>query len=220
LLLAFAALFVVLSGRAQGGRDSLTMAMVVPHQAVKFSPLHLINFYPTFEFSYEQKIAPQVTVQLEAGYVLNYSNEWDEDFIDKRGVKLKLEGRYYFFGRTDKRKVYYVAGEVYSNIINFDRVRTTEECFDVNCGHIFRRTAEYKIEYREKGFSVKAGLIKRFGKFLFDLNSGLTLRDIEYREPPILAEQFSDWMFGEIPNERDRTTWSPNIGVRFGYGIR
>lgn len=197
------------------------MAMCIPQQAIKFSPLHLINFYPTIELSFEQKVAPQVTLQLEAGYVLDYETDWNEEFLDKRGVKLKLEGRYYFFGRTDKRKAYYIAGEAYANIINFDRILTTEECFDVNCDHVFRRTAEYKFEYREKGFSIKAGLMKRAGKFLFDFNSGLTVRDIEYREPENWVEQFSDdWTIWDIPNETDRIVLSPNFGIRFGYTIR
>lgn len=204
---------------AQGGRDSLTMAMVVPEQAVKFSPLHLINFYPTLELSFEQKIASQTTLQLEAGYVLDYNNDWNEEFLDKRGIKLKLEGRYYFFGRIDRRKAYYMAGEAYTNIINFDRVRTTNECFDINCDHAFTRTDEHKVEYREKGFSIKAGMLKRFGKFLFDLNSGITLRDINYNKPAV-AEFDEDWTFWEIPNESDRITLSPNFGFRLGYTIR
>jgi hypothetical protein len=221
LALAFAGVFTTLPGYAQGGKDSLTMAMCIPQQAVKFSPLHLINFYPTIEFSFEQKIASQVTLQLEAGYVLDYETDWNEDFLNKRGVKLKLEARYYFFGRIDKRKAYYVAGEAYSNIINFDRVITTQECFDIECDHPFMRTAEYKMEYREKGFSIKAGLVKRFGKFLLDLNSGLTVRDIEYREPSNWIEQFpDDWTIWDIPNETDRIVLSPNFGIRFGYTIR
>ena len=124
---------------AQGGRDSLTMTMLVPQQAIKFSPLHLINFYPTLEFSFEQKVSSQVSMQLEVGYVLDYNNDYDDDFLNKRGVKLKLEGRYYFFGRTDKRKIYYLAGEAYANVINFDRASSTQECFDATCDNIFIR---------------------------------------------------------------------------------
>jgi hypothetical protein len=206
---------------AQGGRDSLTMAMLVPQQAIKFSPMHLVNFYPTIEFSFEQKVATRTTLQIEAGYVLDYNNDWNEEFLDKRGVKGKLEGRYYFFGRTDKRKIYYLAGEVYGNFINFDRVSSREECFDVNCEHAFIRTVAYKMEYREHGFSFKIGLIKYVGKFFFDFNSGWTIRDIEYREPVNFSGGFTeDWTLWEIPNEDDRVTFSPNVGIRFGYRLR
>jgi hypothetical protein len=207
---------------AQGGKDSLTMAMLVPRQAVKLSPLHLINFYPTIELSFEQKIAPQVTLQLEGGYVLNYSNDWDEDFLDKRGVKLKLESRYYFFGRTDRRKIYYLAGEAYTNIINFERRSSREECFDAACEHMFIRYENAKMAYREKGFTVKAGLIKYAGKkFFFDFNSGWTIRDIEYRElTNILSEERDFFEFFDIPNEEDRIVLSPNVGARIGYRFR
>jgi hypothetical protein len=208
-------------GYSQGGQDSLTMAMLVPQQAIKFSPNHLVNFYPTLEFSFEQKIARQETVQLEAGYVLNYSNDTNEDFQNKRGVKLKLEGRHYFFGRTDRQKIYYLAGEIYANIINFDRSRRIRECFDVECEHEFIREATYKMEYREKGFTMKVGLLRYAGNFLFDFSTGWTVRDIEYREPPGIPRDFEeDWTFLEIPNEDDRIAFSPNFGIRVGYRLK
>ncbi len=211
---------ISLNCAAQGGRDSLTMAMLVPQQAVKFSPLHLLNFYPTLEFSFEQRIAPRVTVQLEAGYVLNFNN-WDEDFLDKRGVKLKLEGRNYFFGRTDKRKLYYLAGEIYANIINFDRTTSIQECFDMSCEHPFIRYATGTMAYREKGITVKAGLMKYYGRFFFDISSGWTIRDIRYFElSDFQLEQNTGWAFWEIPNEDDRIILAPNLGARIGYRLR
>jgi hypothetical protein len=210
-----------LLGYAQREKDSLTMAMLVPQQAIKFSPLHLINFYPTVEFSFEQKITSQVTLQAEFGYVLNYSNEWNEDFIDKRGAKIKLEGRYYFFGRTDRKKIYYIAGESYVNLVNFERSRRIRECFDLECEHEFMRDITYTMKYREKGFTIKAGLVWYAGKFMFDFSSGWTVRGIEYREPAGIPTDFSDdWIFFEIPNEDDRIALSPNIGIRLGYRLR
>ena len=205
---------------AQGGKDSVTMAKLVPKQAIKFSPLHLINFYPTLEFSFEQKIASQVTLQFEGGYVLDYDNDTNDNFLNKRGTKLKLEGRYYFFGRTDRRKIYYIAGEGYANIINFDRTTSSQECFDANCQNIFIRFHEAKMAYREKGFTVKAGFLKYTGKhFFFDFSSGWTIRDIEYRElTNVLSDDNGDvWDFLDIPNEDDRIALSPNVGARIGY---
>lgn len=206
---------------AQGGRDSLTMTMLVPRQAIKFSPLHLINFYPTFELSFEQKVARQVTVQLEGGYVLNYSNDWNTEFMDKRGVKLKLEGRYYFFGRMDKQKLYYVSGEAYANIINFERNFSQQECFDLDCEHIFIRHEMATMGYREKGFTIKAGLMKYFGNFFFDFNSGWTVRDIEYRELTDFGiERNREWGIFDIPNEDKRIILAPNVGARLGFRFR
>lgn len=222
-LLLLSCIFLVDAASAQGGKDSLTMAMLVPKQAVKFSPLHLINFYPTLEFSFEQKIASKVTLQLEGGYVLDYDNDTNDSFLNKRGAKVKLEARYYFFGRTDKRKIYYIAGEGYANIINFDRTTSTQECFDVNCENIFIRFQDAKMAYREKGFTIKAGLIKYAGEhFFFDFSSGWTIRNIEYRElTNVLADDNDDvWDFLDIPNEDDRIALSPNVGARVGYRFR
>ena len=199
------------------------MAMLVPQQAIKFSPHHLVNFYPTVEFSFEQKISSQVSLQLEGGYVLDYNNDTNDDFLNKRGTKVKLESRYYFFGRTDKRKIYYIAGEAYANIINFDRLTSTQECFDANCQNIFVRYQEAKMAYREKGFTVKAGLLKYVGKkFFFDFSSGWTIRDIEYRELTNIlgTDSGDDWDFLDIPNEDDRIALSPNLGARIGYRFR
>ncbi|HEY0744331.1 MAG TPA: hypothetical protein VGD40_22845 [Chryseosolibacter sp.] len=215
-----AATVVSLSGYSQGGSDSLTMAELVPQQAVKLSPLHLINFYPTIQMSFEQKVASHVTMQVEGGYVLNYNNDLDGDYFNKRGGKAKLEGRYYFFGRTDKQKMYYVAGEVYYNFVNFNRNATQRECFDIECEHEFIRTITGKMAYREKGFTIKAGLFKYFGKFFFDLSSGWTIRAVNYQELTNVLPADEEWQIWEIPNEEDRVVPGPYVGGRLGYRIR
>jgi hypothetical protein len=204
-------------------QDSLTVAMLVPDHAIKLSPLHLINFYPTLELSYEKRILPEITLQAELGYVLNLDTQYKhEQFQDKRGVKMKLETRYYFWGRTDRRKLYYIAGEVYSNIINFDRGQSRVECYDLECNFQYRREYFYKMRYRENGFTFKAGLLKYlFHDFFFDLNSGLTLRNIRYHRPAELGFQFEDgWSFLNIPNENNRVVLSPNLGIRLGYRLK
>jgi hypothetical protein len=205
-------------------QDSASFEVLVPRHAVKISPLHLINFYPTLELSYERQIAKQITLQFEVGYLLDYGSDLYSDFQNKRGVKLKLEGRYYFWGRTDRRKLYYLSVEPYMNAVNFDRQDSRRECFDLECNHIYMREYFYKMEYREQGVSVKLGLLRyMFGSnFIFDLNSGFTLRVIRYKEPGNLVGEFGegDWTFLDIPNETDRVTISPNLGVRLGYRIR
>jgi hypothetical protein len=204
-------------------QDSLSVSMLVPDHAIKVSPLHLINFYPTFELSYEKSILPDVTLQAELGYVLDLGTEYkNQEFQNKRGVKMKLETRYYFWGRTDKRKLYYIAGEVYGNIINFDRGQSRVECYDLECNFEYRREYLYKMRYRENGFTVKAGLMKYlFRNFFFDINSGLTLRNIKYHRPAEFEFQFEDdWSFFNIPNENNRVVLSPNLGLRLGYRLK
>lgn len=205
-------------------QDSLSFDTLVPEHAIKFSPLHLINFYPTIEVSYERKIAKRITLQFEVGYLLDYGSDLYSDFHNKRGVKLKLEGRHYFWGRIDRRKLYYVSVEPYMNIVNFDREDMRQECFDLECNHIYTRQYFYTMEYREQGVSVKLGLLRYMfrSNFMFDLNSGFTLRVVRYKEPANLVGGFGDddWTFLNIPNETDRVTISPNLGIRLGYRFR
>ncbi len=214
---------VILCGSLCHAQDELTVDMLVPDKAIKVSPLHLINFYPTVQVAYEQKILKRLTAQLDAGYVVRYTNAvTNSEFKDKRGVKGKLEARYYFWGRADKRKLYYAAAEGYMNVVNFDREDSRTECFDLECTNTFRRIYDYKVEYREQGFSLKAGMLKYFSKrIMFDINSGFTLRFVRYNKPNLIPEFSEDAeFFLDIPNENNRITVSPNLGVRFGYRLK
>jgi hypothetical protein len=203
-------------------QEEFTVDMLVPDKAIKVSPLHLINFYPTFQVAYEQKIFDRITAQLDVGVVVRYNTNQNTEFKDKRGMKGKLETRYYFWGRTDKRKLYYVSAEGYVNAVDFDRQDTRTECYDLECTSLFRRTYDYKVEYREKGFSVKAGMLKYFSRrIMFDINSGFTLRFVNYKKPNFVREFNEDTMFFlDIPNETKRVAFSPNLGVRFGYRLK
>lgn len=201
-------------------QDSLNIDKLVPGSAVKFSPLHLLNFYPTVEVSYEHKLFQRVTLQAEVGYVLDY--HYETEFDDKRGVKLKLEPRYYFWGRTDREKIYYASAEPYFYVINFDRTDSREECFDMECTSRFRRTYQYKVKYRENGITLKAGYIRYYSRFFLDFNSGLTLRNIRYYKPDLSGADFDEGplMFIKIPNEENRITIAPHLCVRLGYRLK
>lgn len=203
-------------------QDSVLRERLIPIRALKVSPLHLLNFYPTIQLSVEQRIRPRFTLQAEAGYVLNYTND-DFSFQDKRGVKLKLEGRYYFGSASGRKRIYYSAIEPYANIINFDRDAEVTECFDLECNHLYTRRYDYRVTYREHGVSVKVGVLGYLGAHLFlDFSSGLTLRNICYDEPP-LVRGFNEVDGGnifQIPNEDDRIAISPNLGLRLGYRLR
>jgi hypothetical protein len=192
---------------------------LVPPMAIKVSPLHLLNFYPTIEWSYEQRIRPRITTQAEVGYVVDYGYDQDEDFRDKRGVKLKLEGRYYFGAPASEKRIYYSAMEPYLNIINFDRREVVKECFDKECLHEYTRQYIDKIKYREYGVSFKIGLLRYVDSRTFiDLNTGVTVRNIRYEKP---AGRFKGVQWGiAIPNENNRIALSPCFGFRLGYRLK
>lgn len=203
--------FVTTIGRAQGVEPELTL---VPTNAIKLSPFHLINFYPTLEVSYERKIWKRFTFQTEVGYVLNYQTQ-ATDYQNKRGVKLKFEPRYYFHQKGD-RVLYYGAVEYYNNIINFDREVHVTECFDVDCVNQFDRLYFYKVKYREQGVSFKGGMTIHFNKVFLDFNAGISIRSIDY-DDPLDVDGLDDNFLYFGPNEEDRTVPSPCLGIRVGY---
>ena len=202
-------------------RDSSWSA--VPGSAIKASPLHLINFYPTIQVSYEQRILPRVTLQAEGGYVLDYGTD-DESFENRRGFKARLEGRFYLGPLVDRARIHYVSLEPYMNKVDFDRYAIVEECFDGDCSYPYVRRFPYTIEYREHGVSVKAGMVwYLYSNFFIDGNAGLTFRNIEYNKPelPPGAGHNDDSLLSlNIPNETSRLGFSPNLGVRIGYRFK
>lgn len=218
---ALFAFFLLAAQTVAYAQEPVTESALVPHAAIKVSPLHLLNFYPTLEWSFEQRILPSFTLQAEAGYVLDFGSDTDYDFRHKRGVKLKLEGRYYFGSVSDRKKIYYGAVEPYLNVINFDRYFSVQECFDLECNHLYRREYFGKVAYREHGVSVKIGLLRYLGQRTFlDMSTGVTLRNVRYEEPP-RPRSFNEFdeqnFFFPVPNENDRMGFSPNLGLRFGY---
>ena len=213
--------FVHVVACAQSAVDSVS---VVPFSVVKISPFHLLNFYPTAELAYEQRVFKRVTVQAEGGYVLDYGSNSDIKFQNKRGVKLKFEGRYYFGSTTGRETVFYSALEPYMNIIDFDRYGVEQECFDAECYHPYNREFIMVVRYRERGTSVKGGMLWYSDPpFLIDVNIGFTLRDIHYYEPALPpGAQINDepGFLRMRPSEEDRRDVSPVLGMRLGYRLK
>lgn len=205
-------------------QDSLRYEKLVPRHALKFSPFHLLNFYPTLEFSYEKKITRTFTAQAEYGYVLSYNQ--DESYHDKRGYKLKLEVRKYFAPVVYRSLIFYGAAEYYRNNIDFNRLFSEQACFGTDCEHTFIRHRYYPVQYNEQGFSVKFGVVKYFfTNFFMDVNSGWTMRFVDYdeiRPNGIMAfpDDVEDDLFFDIPNEEDRVVPCPVLGIRIGYRFR
>ncbi len=213
-------IFLLMSSVAMAQDSLWTEAALLPGRAIKLSPLHLLNFYPTLQVSYEQSVGDRVALQLEGGYVMEYVSR--EDYQDRRGFKAKFETRYYLSGVARKRKLYYTAGEVYGNFVNFDRTDQVEDCFDVGCTQTFTQTRRYLVKYREQGLNVKFGYVRylRFETRAFmDVSVGLSLRNIRYKKPFEMGEIDEDFFGGPAPNERDRFAVSPYGGLRFGYKL-
>lgn len=198
---------------------NFTEDMLVPDHAVKFSPMHLVSFYPTAQFSYEVKLFRLFTMQAEGGYVLPHT--YDQNFQDMRGAKLKLEARQYFNWHS-KSVVCYFAFEGYQNIVNFDRETWYDECFDGNCQNQYRTFFDFKVKYREHGVSLKYGMLWYIARphFFLDVNGGFSIRSINYNKPEGMIDRNEDDRdLFTTPNEEDRVMLYPCIGIRIGYRI-
>lgn len=215
----FIIFFLLISGTSFG-QDSL-LNKLIPRHALKFSPYHMIGFYPTLQLAYEAKVAHRFTVQLEGGYVLDYPFNHDQSYQNKRGGKGKLELHYYMLASRRARLIYYGALELYYNAVDFSRLNTQVECYDIECNHTYRRTFNYTVTYREPGFGFKVGFVKYFSRFFMDINSGWGLRFIDYTDPHEPVGNDGGWgSLFPIPNEEDRVTPSPIVGIRLGYRLR
>jgi len=188
--------------------------------AIKFSPFHLIGFYPTIQLAYERGLTDNFSLQGEVGYVLRYKSD-DIEFKDKRGIKLKVEPRFHLLPDIYRERSSYIAGEIYLNAINFDRQEWRTECFDVECQNNYLQRYDYLVRYREMGFGFKYGFARYFDDFIVDLNCGWAVRFVDYKKPDLLRqflEEESEWF--EIPNERKRVGFMPLVGIRFGYRLQ
>lgn len=203
-----------------------TGTTAVPRHAVRISPLHLANFYPTIQTGYETRLYGKLTGYLEGGYVVDISQNETGEYANMRGFKLKIEPRYYFFESVNDRVTFYGALELYGNRVDFDRNETVIECYDEGCVHQYRRQRSYVVKYREKGFVLKWGMMLYIKRFFFDLNAGMGVRGIDYIKPEIVQQPeavddmlgFSEFAFQPI--EEKRTVPGLALGMRLGYRIR
>src|SRR5690349_24433858 len=60
----------------------------VPALAIKWSPLHLAYFYPSFQVAIEHKVFRDLNFQYDFGYVMDYPNGDSEDYSAKRGYRI------------------------------------------------------------------------------------------------------------------------------------
>jgi hypothetical protein len=205
---------------SQNYPDSLSL--LIPARAIKFSPLHLLGFYPSLQFAYEYKISDKFSMQTDLGYVFNNGN-FNDRFLNKRGIKARQEIRLYYDLYHKSDQAYYFSLELYFNGVNFNRKELRTECFDLDCMQLFNRQYNYVVKFRENGISFKNGFIKYFTEQIFvDMSFGLTIRNIRYIKP-ILPPAFNEGNFGgwfQFPNENNRIGVAPLFNLRLGYRLK
>jgi hypothetical protein len=201
--------------------DSVPARKTMHRFAVKWSPVHLVGYYPTVQLAVEHRIADRLSLQWDAGYVVNTSSVESKDGFDKKGFKAKVDVRYYFpFGRS----AVLLAPELYYNYVDYKSSGTYGiDCDEPGGECYYYRYYTYPVRYREPGLNFKGGLFHRFGKhFCIEYHVGLALRFIRYKTPgkPAAAsyeEQYENGLFDFAADQKSLNTLFPSTGFRLGY---
>jgi hypothetical protein len=205
--------------------DGLKNDVKAPALSIKWSPVHLAYFYPSFQVALEHRIYKNLSAQYDFGYVLDYPNSDSEEYTDKRGYRFIGELRYYV--PHPPKIPFYVAAEYYNSTISFDRFSVV----GYNCagGCSFYEYVNYKVENKHNGYGMKFGILLYPGwnknrSFFFDLNLGAAYRNITYTDigKPVdsnITYFDNDDSTPFSPSEQDRSGIRLIMGVRIGYRI-
>ena len=197
-----------------------------PKLAIKWSPLHLLYFYPSFQVAVEHKLTQHINLQYDLGWILNYPSANAEEFSNKAGYRGMAELRYYF--PSPPKIPFYLAGEYYYSRVTFNRSEVIGyDCDSGDCDY-FQYTT-YKVVHHNQGAGMKFGLLLFPGwnknrSFFFDLNAGVAYRSIIYtdvgKSNAPQSRSFnnnSDDIFA--PTESDHGEFRLIVGIRLGYRI-
>lgn len=207
------------------GQDTDAGVVKHPALAIKWSPLHMIYFYPSAQLSVEHRILKRLNAQYDAGLIMDYPNSDSEDFSDKQGYRFIGELRYYV--PSPPKVPLYVAAEVYHSKINFNRAQVVGKgCEFGDCDYF--EYVDYKVETVNQGIGIKFGVLLFPGwnknrSFFFDINAGGAFRDISYEsvDKPaqsvgtVFYDNDEDHLFS--PSEQTRSQFRLVLGVRLCY---
>lgn len=207
-------------GKRTPGKGERITHMDPPRLAMKWSPMHLWYFYPSWQFSLEHKLLKNLNIQYEAGWITDLQDQGLE-YQDERGYRAAVELRHYM--PSPSMVPFYVAAEFYYHNVRFDRTSVVGyNCVGGPCDYY--QYASYPVKNGEWGPSLKFGMLFFPGwhhnrSFFFDVNSGFAYRRIDYRydfDP--MGRQI------EFLRSRDPALFRPNESlterVRFLIGMR
>lgn len=156
--------------------------------AVFFAPLNLLDFTnPSIQIGYERFLKPQLSVQIEGGYIIKQSivNYFDKDFSEDdqsaKGYKVKLGVKYYWFRDTKIKP--YVSCELFhtkNNLILSHFRSDYAKSLTVSDSDYENYYAKYDI--KRTGLNIKFGVKFPLGKYLFlepHIGFGIVYNDID-----------------------------------------
>lgn len=200
-------------------KDSLDMPA---KHAIKINLLQPFSYYSTVPLAYEMRVAKDLSLTLEAGYV--YNSLATARTNNKRGVKLRTELRWYPDNLSYTERTHdYLSVEPYGNMVNFDRRQTVSECLDAECQYRYSRTYDKVVRYRESGIGFKWGHIGYGKNFLYDVNLGLRLRRVRYYNtiPSTSFDDVEDFdFFSTFVDRREKNRYALGLVMGFSFGWR
>jgi len=156
--------------------------VIAPKLALKWSVLHLMYFYPSWQFSLEHRLLKTLNIQYDGGWVVNSQPNFS-GYENKRGYRMSVELRYYL-PSSPQMVPFYFAGELYYHNIRFDRSETIGfNCATGMCDYY--QFVTYPVKTEELGPGIKFGMLmfpgwRKNRSFFFDLNGGFAYRKINY----------------------------------------
>lgn len=216
------------AAHAMNAQDTLLRKSdYVPALSFKWSPFHLIYFYPSLQFALEHSVWRNTTVQYDVGWILNYRNSSNDDYARKRGHRFIGEIRHYL--PFTQKEPFYIAAEAYYHNIQFDRNSVIGyNCQSGDCSYY--QYVQYKVKNTQGGGGLKFGMLLYPGwntnkSFFFDINCGLAIRNITYTNEglpagPNITLFENDSKSFVAPEEGNGVQLRPVLGIRIGYKFR
>jgi hypothetical protein len=197
-----------------------------PRFALKWSPSHLIYFYPSIQIAVEHKVINNITLQYDLGVVFDPPLASNEDYMRQRGFRGIAELRYYI--PSPPKIPFYVAAEYSYSDIRFNRSNVIGyDCGGDDC--LYYEYVTYGVRHKNQGVGLKYGILlfpgwHRNRSFFFDCNVGIAYRSLSYNSlnrpqgENIRSFKNDDFIIFR-PSEKNRREFRPTVGVRIGYSF-
>lgn len=191
----------------------------------KFSPLALIDFKSSIEFSHEFRYLPWMSSQVEAGFINPWLVEWENDnFRNQYGIRLRAEQRFFFGGDNPAQRTAYLGPSVFFIHHTFDRVRQFGfDCVEGTDDCAYYRVVHYDGFRRDIGAHLKLGVMLPLDskdRFWMDMYWGFGFRHrlVRTTKPEDGHNFFREIQFAS--DGKSQYLPSASAGFKVGYRIR
>jgi hypothetical protein len=192
----------------------------IPKVILKWSPLHCLDWYPTFQFAIEHRFAKNFSLQYDFGPVINVGGFDMNSDRDKHGFKARLQGRRYFAMPSNHWELF-MGPELHYNNISYQMGETY--IVHPSSGIEYYEFLVQNRKFTDKGFDFNVGTIFKVYRFIIDFQVGISARSIKYSAPRVVPDsqtyEYESKHSIIEPIRDNRNLISPTGCVRFCYII-